>query len=1037
VILQYREQIIVHFQNKDMIHKEALAKYLILVSLSLLSYSSHDAQQSIHLSNKGDFVSLNADIIENEGLHSMAVNKIEILEYNDCNITQLANNSHIIEERRSIDFLLEASQRSNSNANSESTISLIANKYFKIKDYSNAQDYYNQLSDDFINNDKNVESKFKLGYTYLTDIKFEQAETIFSEVSKNKSYYKDNATYYLGICQYYLGNKEDAIASFEVIENHKQYGRIVPYYLAQIHFQNQDYNNVIQYAEKKLKDPNEKNKNQINRILGLSYLAMSDYGKALPYLEAYAADTPKLTENEFYQIAILNYNLGNKEKATEYFKELSYQDSEIGQMSNYLLGSIYIDLLKKKDAQSAFKQASKLGYRKDVAEESDFLYVKLSADLQQERIAINGLSSIDSESKYFAEAQDILSNVLTNTEDYNLAQEIIEALPYKSASIQNAYKEIAFSNGLKELENRNYGEAINNFDKAITTKGDNKITNQSHYWKAYTYNQQENNKAFYKSISDYLESNDKEYLFESYYMIAYSDIKATDYDGAISNLESAINQFNYEDDDKNLFDDAIVRLADLQLVNNNYSEAMEYYDLAIENDATESDYILYQKAMIQGVNNQHIDKLTNLEKLLKDYPNSEYRDDALFQIAESLVAVQKNNEAYQIYNRVIIDFGEKSSLTATSYLRQGLLSYNSGDMYTALDAYKNGMEISKSELEKRQALIAIEEIYINELKDSKSYFVYTEQQGGIKLSDITKDSLSFETGISNYNNGEYEKAISKLENYINQYPDGMYIDKAHYHIGDAYAMLKKYSNALPYYENVMKNKSSSYYEAALKNAALITYNHDQNFEKSYIYYDQLLSDVNDNDVSYLEAALYSAFVSNNNDGVLKYGEKVLSNNSISTSVKSSAYYYLAKTHLSNKNDDAAIPNLRKVVELSTNNQAAESSYLIAEILYNKDSKNEAEVQAFNTTKTGAAYPYWVAKSIVLIGDIYVDKNDNLNASAAYESVIENFKENTELVEIAENKLEALSKTIESNSRVLESDDSSSNQIEFVPTQTLD
>ncbi len=1018
-----------------MIKQEILAKYLILSIFFIAPLSYSVAQHSVAMGSNGDFVMLDADKVENEGLHAMAISKIEILEFNDDNITQLARNSHLIDERRSIDLLLEASQRSNLNSNSEATLALIGHKYFKIREYDKAQEYYERLGENYIN--ENVDSKFKLAYTYLVDKNFEEAELYFSEVSKNRNTYKESAIYYSGICQYFLDDKPAAIALFESIENHPEYGKIVPFYLAQIHFQNQDYNSVIQYAENKLKDPKEANKNQVNRILGMSYLAMDDYSKALPYLEAYASDTPKLTENEFYQIAILNYNLGNKVKATEYFKELSYQDSEIGQISNYLLGSIYIDMLQKKDAQSAFKQASKLSYKKDIAEESDFLYYKLSADLQQERIAVNGLSTISSDSEYFSEAQDILADVLTNAEDYNLAQEIIESLPYKNESIQSTYKSITYANGLRELGEKKYRNAISNLDKAISTPGDKKITAQSHYWKAYAYNQQGKNDEFSESIRKYLESKDNQYLFESYYMVAYSDIKSSKYNDAISNLEQSITQFQYGQDDKNLFDDAIVRLADLQLVNNNYSEAMEYYDLAIENDAAESDYILYQKAMIQGVNNQQIDKLTNLEKLIKDYPDSEYIDDALFQIAESLVAVEKNNEAYQIYNRVIIEYGAKSPLTATSYLRQGLLSYNSGDMYTALDAYKNGMEVTTSELERRQALIAIEEIYINELKDSKSYFAYTEQQGGIELSDITKDSLSYEIGISSYRAGEYEKAISQLENYTGQYPKGIYIDDAYSHIGDAYTMIKRFSKALPYYEKIIQNVNSPYYKSALKNAAIITYNHDQDFEKAYVYYDKLLSGNMSSDINYIEAALYSAFVSKNKEGIFKYAQEVIDNNSINPSVKSSAHYYLAKTYLSDKNDTNALQHLRKVTELSNNNQSAESSYLVAKILYDNGSKDEAEVQAFNTTKSGSAYPLWVAKSIILIGDIYVDKDDDLNASAAYESIVENFKENIELVEIAKKKLKDLNTEIENNSRVIESDNNSKTEIEFVPSQTLD
>ena len=60
---------------------------------------------------------------------------------------------------------------------------------------------------------------------------------------------------------------------------------------------------------------------------------------------------------------------------------------------------------------------------------------------------------------------------------------------------------------------------------------------------------------------------------------------------------------------------------------------------------------------------------------------------------------------------------------------------------------------------------------------------------------------------------------------------------------------------------------------------------------------------------------------------------------------------------------------------------------------------------------------WVARSLILIGDIYKQKKDYLNATAAYESVVENFQENAEINSEAKGKLEALLKEIEDNSRI--------------------
>ena len=49
----------------------------------------------------------------------------------------------------------------------------------------------------------------------------------------------------------------------------------------------------------------------------------------------------------------------------------------------------------------------------------------------------------------------------------------------------------------------------------------------------------------------------------------------------------------------------------------------------------------------------------------------------------------------------------------------------------------------------------------------------------------------------------------------------------------------------------------------------------------------------------------------------------------------------------------------------------------------------AEKTAFEVIKKQAEYEYWVTKSYILLGDIYVAQKDNFNAIATYKSVSEN------------------------------------------------
>jgi len=945
-------------------------------------------------------------------LFGLSLHEFESSDVTDKAVSYQALSSYEIQENRSVDILLESIARGISDKAKNETYNIIGDRYFQQKNYKLASDFYKKINKASWPTDDQNALAFKLGYCEITDKQFDNALGHFRSVTNGDI--KNDAVYYQGICEYYLNKKEEAVKSFERIENDRAYQNLVPFYLAQIYFKDADYDKAISYAESR---GNSKNKLLTDRILGMSYLAKNDFDRALPFLNDYADNADKLTENEFYQIGILNYKLGKIEESLTYFKELSHQNTELGQLSNFLVGSSSLKLNNKKDAQSAFKQASKLNFHPNIKTESEFLYYKLSAEQGEERIAVNGLSKLNNASPYYTEAQNLLSQLLLRAEDKQTAMRTIENLPSKNADVLNTYKKLSFNQAMQDIEDDNYISAIDNLNTSLETPGDNELSNKSHFWLGQSYFENGDIDNSFKSLNVYLSNPDKEYQFESQYLVAYHEIERKEYDESMASLEAAIQSFDPNTDDKNLFDDAIVRLADLELVRNNYQAAIEYYDLAIQNKAVESDYILYQKALIYGVNNQTIEKLTTLEDLVKNYPASKYRDDAFFEIGETLIALGKNNEAYQIYNSVIIEFGDKSEFTALAYMRKGLISYNQGDLYAALDAYKQGIKLTTDKDEKRRALIAVEEIYLNELNDPDAYFEFTEQETGYKINDITRDSISYNVALSSYKDNLYEKAISQFESYTNKYNTGFYLIDAYYYLGESFVVLKSYDKALLNYEKVLNQINSSYYKSALEKSALIAYNHKQDFDKSFNYYNELIEMTDQVNIEYLEAALYSAFKTNNTNGILTYGELLTGQKDVDKSSMSTAHFYLAKTYERENNTERAMSAYQKVVELSENNQAAESSFIVAQMLFDKGDLEASEKQAFDTTSKAANYPIWVARSLVLLGDIYSQKKDFLNASAAYESVIENFKDNPEIVNSTQLKLDALNKLIESESRI--------------------
>lgn len=958
------------------------------------------------------------DVYEQNELFGLALKDAERKKYIDPNIKDQAFNSYNLDESRSIDLMLEHALRSQDKFQKAEAYLAIADKYFQLQDYNSSKDYYEQVNPFKLNIDQRHEMQFKLAYCYLVNKDFASADEYFSNVSASTHELSKHARYYEGICAFYLGDRERALQAFKEVESYSKYRTMVPFYLAQIYFREAAYDEAIKYAKAKSLNASVDNY-LLERILGLSYWAKNDYKNALIHLENYAENSPTISENDAFQLGRIHYELGNFDEAKSYFKELSYQDSEMGQMSNFLLASTSIEQGEYKDAQSAFKQAAKLNYYPDIKNESEFLYLKTSAQLGDERIAINGLANITANHPYYSESQTLLSRLLYNSKDTENAIQVIEALDVKSSEIKETYSVLNYYDGLQKLEDNAYEKSINSFSKAIEAKIDPKHIPDINYRIAYAHDKLGNISESETYMKAYLGTGDAQHRFESEYLLAYQKMELKSYDAAITHLENSIGEFNVETDDKNLFDDAVVRLADLELVKNNYDAALEYYELAIANKAQDADYILYQKSMIYGVNNQTIEKLTSLEKLLKSYPESKYRDDALFQLGETLVQLGKNNQAYQIYNSIIIEYGDKSPFSSIAYMRQGLISFNQGDLYAALDAYKQGVDSSKDKDERRRALMAIEDIYLYHLNDPDAFFKYSESLSGIQYDNITKDSIVYNIALNVYKDANYLKAIDQFKEYISRYPSGFYITDANYYLAESYLVQDQFDNALNYYQNVLKDQNNKFALDANKKAAVIAFNHAQDFDLSYQLYERLINSQSGTpEYVSLESIIYASFKTKRHNSVLKYGELLLSHNDAVPSSRASTHYYMAKAFMALQKPEEALTEFQSVTELSSNNMAAESSYMVSEIYYKSGQMDKAETQAFKTAETASNYPSWVAKSIMLLAEIYTQRKDYINATAAYESVIENFEKELTIVEKAKEKLKQLELQIESESRIV-------------------
>ncbi len=231
---------------------------------------------------------------------------------------------------------------------------------------------------------------------------------------------------------------------------------------------------------------------------------------------------------------------------------------------------------------------------------------------------------------------------------------------------------------------------------------------------------------------------------------------------------------------------------------------------------------------------------------------------------------------------------------------------------------------------------------------------------------------------------------------------------------------KNYKEALADFEFIISKGYNNFYESSLYKAAVINFNYLKNYDKAINYYKELANIVNDENKKYEVqlGIMRSAFMMNDFENVNNYGNFILNNQLTTDKEKSAAHYYIGKVAEANKKYDIALQQLNKVIKENPNsNLAAESRYLISRVYFNRKETDLAKKMINDASSKNSAYPYWVAKGLLLLSEIYIQKNDIFNAKAALEAIKENYQEDQDILKEVDQKLVAISKQAADKSRL--------------------
>ena len=600
-----------------------------------------------------------------------------------------------------------------------------------------------------------------------------------------------------------------------------------------------------------------------------------------------------------------------------------------------------------------------------------------------------------------------MKDVLLSTSDLEGALRSLASITNKSTLLLATEHQIEFLKSQELLNEGKQEEAIEWLELVARKDVDSRSKQEAVFWLAevkYQQGQSDVSESYYTKFLTF-NSGNSQLNNRCHYGLGYIDFSQNEFDKALLHF-SHIDQ-NYIDDKSWI--DIQMRVGDCHLASNNYALSEMAYETAITSGKSDhEDYALYQLATIQGLRDKNIEKLILLERVIADHEGSAYMDDALYESGNALMKMGKPRDAIRSFQGVIDGFQNISTLVVPSLLKVGLISYNLGDNRQAADYYKNALAAEPSHTQKREALLALKEIYVNDLARPDVYLQLVEDYGDSDLQEIEKDSLTYASAKRQLTLRRYDRAVEAYTQYVEKYPNGVFIGQAHFELAECYLLEKSYDLSLQHFIRSCENSTMLNSNGCYKGAE-IAYHYAQDFELAMELYtiSETRARTTDEVTKSQLGVLKSAHRLENDSIRLEYGVQVLEKDKLSVNDQALAHYAIAKGTMALKDSALAIPHLNFVVKNASTEMAAECRYLIA-LLYFQN--GEIEISATlcdEANKRNINYPYWVTKGLILYSDILTKSGDTYNSIAALQAVIENAEEFPELQNEAKTKIGTL------------------------------
>ncbi|MBS1589779.1 MAG: tetratricopeptide repeat protein [Bacteroidetes bacterium] len=898
----------------------------------------------------------------------------------------------------------------------------LAHYYFEHEQLTKAIPYFESAGIANLTNEEIAIAKFELAYAYFNSRRFDQATTLFASIKEVPGKYFVQGNYYYGLLAYNDSKYEEALNSFQRIQNEPQYKGIVPYYIAEIYYFTGARKKALEEAIRLTK---QKDKlfydNELYLLAAQVLFEEQRYGEALPFFEHYYDNVDAIRKEELYEMAYSYYRVNEWKHAIDKFKPLSDAQDSLGQTSMYLLGDCYLKAKDKKSARNAFGVCSDMSFNVGQQEASLLLYGKLSYELGFNQDAVRSFKSLIQSfpgSDYAGEAKTYLSDVLMKSQRYEEAYQYLKTVLDKSPDYWRVWQKATYGYAMDEYQQGEWTQAQKLLNASLLQPSDKAYEAAAYFWLGELATRNDRPEEALNYLKQFMVKVDKSgnvskispqaTLANASLLMGYNAMNQNDYAAAQGYFAKA------KDSDQTLSAIATAREADAAFMRKNYKDALALYDKAISLGGEDADYARLQKAIVLGAQGKSVEKISLLQQLATNQ-NSKYAGDARFELGSTLIEEEKYQSAINAMLPLTTDNNTRN-FAARSWMKIGFAYQQLDNHKKAVDAYKHVVTDFPSSTERMPALDALKSLFV-ESNQPEAFAQLLKENNLPSAGSAQMDSTYYAAAEAQIAAAKWTLAKAALNNYLEKFPQGIFATRAHYYKAESQWKLKEYEGALPDFDMVLNQPWSEFTEPSAARAADIAYKLGR-FDKAADYYAQLRNTaMSKEQLQSAYAGLMNAYYKNEKlDKAASYADTLSQIPDLNLTLANQAKIIKAKIATQKGHERDALTIYQSLTDASNTEVAAEARYRVAESFFKQGNLKEAESAAASALKLNAGNDFWIVKSYLLIADILTKQKDYFNAKATLQSLVKNTKI-ADLKKEAERKLDEVRKLEQQQSKL--------------------